>query len=528
MTTGEYDRLSGILREWDGRRRLQELLRYLPLGLAVELFLGLGAALLSRARPLLLRGELALLALAAALIAVSVTGLIIMARRRSPVDQARFADRRFNLRERMTAAVEIQSGQLAVDDAMATRQLGDALRAASAVDASRQLPLRLHLSDWLPALTGAILLAAALWLPNPQEAAVLEQRAVTAAVAEQSQALTELIDEIKAADTLTAEQQEALTQPLEEALTALSRPNLSREEAVAALSAAETEMRALSQKMDPTTLREALAAATMDRPGELAEALRAGQLDQAAAATSALAASLGDLDAGAQAALAEQLAATANALESVDAELAESLDRAAEALAAGDTGAAREALDEAAGQLANRAQTAEAAAQASATADRLGQARGEVAQGGAGEQPGGTGTGTGESSTSGDAGEGGTGQGGTSESGGSSTGTQKGGTGGPSPGGGHVESVFVPQRPDLEGEGEGVELDVQCLTSPETCGPLAGQSPSSLEGRPGGSLVPYDQVFGNYRDAAFEALSQGNIPIGLQNLVRDYFSALEP
>ena len=69
---------------------------------------------------------------------------------------------------------------------------------------------------------------------------------------------------------------------------------------------------------------------------------------------------------------------------------------------------------------------------------------------------------------------------------------------------------------------------MQCLTDPETCGPLAGQSPSSLEGRPGGSLVPYDQVFGNYRDAAFEALSQGNIPIGLQNLVRDYFSALEP
>ncbi len=524
MTTGEYDRLSGILREWDGRRRLQELLRYLPLGLAVGLFLGLSVALFSRARPLLLRGELALLTLAAALIAISVTGLIIMARRRSPVDQARFADRRFNLRERMTAAIEIQSGQLTVDGAMATRQLDDALRAASAVDANRELPLRSRLSDWLPAFAGAALLALALWLPNPQEAVVLEQRAVTAAVAEQSQALTELIDEIKAADTLTAEQQKALTQPLEEALTALSRPNLSREEAVAALSVAETEMRALSQEMDSASLREALAAAAMDRPGDLAEALRAGQLDQAAAATSALAASLGDLDAGAQAALAEQLAATANALESADAELVETLDRAAEALAAGDTGTAREALDEAAGQLANRAQAAEAAAQASATADRLSQARGEVAQSGAGEQPGGTG----ESSTSGDAGEGGTGQGGTSESSGSSTGTQTGGTGGPAPGGGHVESVFVPQRPDLEGEGEGVELDVQCLTDPETCGPLAGQSPSSLEGRPGGSLVPYDQVFGNYRDAAFEALPQGNIPIGLQNLVRDYFSALEP
>ncbi len=356
--TSEYNRLPAFLREWDGRRRLQELLRYLPLGLAVGLFLGLGAALLSRARPWLLRGELALLALAAALIAIAVTGLVVMARRRSPGDQARFADRQFGLRERMTAAVEIQSGQLTVDGAMATRQLNDALRAASAVDASRQLPLRLHLSDWLPALAGAILLAAALWLPNPQEAAVLEQRAVAAAVAEQSQTLTELIEEIKAADTLTSEQQEALTQPLEEALTALNQPNPSREEAVAALSAAETELRALSREMDPASLRDALAAAAMDQPGELAEMLRAGQPDQAAAAASDLAASLGDLDAAARAELAEQLTGAASALESADAELAETLDRAAEALAADDTEAAQEALDEAAGQLAERAQAA--------------------------------------------------------------------------------------------------------------------------------------------------------------------------
>ena len=524
----EYNRLPAFLREWDGRRRLQELLRYLPLGLAVGLFLGLGAALLSRARPWLLRGELALLTLAAALIVVAVTGLMVMARRRSPGDQARFADRQFGLRERMTAAVEIQSGQLTVDGAMATRQLNDALRAASAVDASRQLPLRLHLSDWLPALAGAILLAAALWLPNPQEAAVLEQRAVAAAVAEQSQTLTELIEEIKAADTLTSEQQEALTQPLEEALTALNQPNPSREEAVAALSAAETELRALSRKMDPASLRDTLAAAAMDQPGELAEMLRAGQPDQAAAAASDLAASLGDLDAAARAELAEQLTGAASALESADAELAETLDRAAEALAADDTEAAQEALDEAAGQLAERAQAADAAARAAGTADQLSQARGEVAQGGTGEQTGGAANGTGESSAGGQTGEGGAGQNGAGESGGASTGGQTSGTGGPAPGGGHVENVFVPQRPDLEGEGEDIELDVQCLTDPASCGPLTGQSPSSAEGRPGGSLVPYDQVFGNYRDAAFEALSQGNIPIGLQDLVRDYFSALEP
>ncbi len=521
MTVDEYGSLLAILREWDGRRRLQELLRYLPLGLAIGLCFGLAAALLSRARPLLTREELALLALAAALIAAAMTGFVLMARRRSPGEQARFADRQFRLRERMTTAVEIQAGELPVDELMAARQLGDALRAASQVDAKRQLPLRSRATDWLPPLLAGALLALALWLPNPQEAVLIEQRAAAAVVEAQSQALAELLEEIQAGDTLTPEQQDALTRPLEEALAVLQEPNLSREEAVAALSAAEAELRSLSEELDPTSLNEALAeaASELDAQSELAEALRSGQLGQSAAAVDALAESLGQTDAEARAALAEQLSAAANALEAADPELAGALEQAAEALAEGDVETAQSALEAAAGQLAERDQATAAAAEASSAADHLGQARGEVAQGGEGEQAGGEGEG---------AAQGGEGQSGTGESGSPLTGGQQGGAGGPSEGGGHVESVFVPQRPEIDVEGEDVELEVQCLSDPEACGPLAGQSPSDPGGQSGGSFVPYSQVFGDYRDAAFEALSEGNIPVGLQDLIRDYFSALEP
>lgn len=524
MTNGEFASLLSFLREWDGRRRLQELLRILPLGLAVGTFIGLGAALLSRARPLLARGELTVLALAAALVAVSVAGLVVMLRRRSPGEQARFADRQFGLRERMTAAVEIQSGLLPVDEAMAARQLRDALGAASTVDVSRQLPLQARRMDWLPPLVGISLLSLALWLPNPQETVLIEQREVAAVVEEQSQALAELIEEIQSDEALTDEQQAALTQPLEEALAALERPNLSREEAVAALSEAEAELRALNQELDPTSLNNALAEAanSLSESGEMAEAMRSGQPAEASSAARALAGSLGELDATAQAALAEELANAANALASTNAELADALDRAAESLAAGDVEAAQSALEEAADELAESGQAAAAAAQASNAAEQLGQARGEVAQGGTGEQPGGQGEG--QSATEGGAAQ----QGGTGESGSTSAGGQEGGVGGPSEGGGHVENVFVPQRPDLGAEGQDLELEVQCLSDPESCGPLAGQSPSSAESEPGGSLVPYDQVFGDYRDAAFEALSGGDIPVGLQDLIRDYFSALEP
>jgi hypothetical protein len=43
-----------------------------------------------------------------------------------------------------------------------------------------------------------------------------------------------------------------------------------------------------------------------------------------------------------------------------------------------------------------------------------------------------------------------------------------------------------------------------------------------------GSTVPYEQVFGDYQDAANEALQDDYIPLGLKGYIRDYFSSLEP
>jgi hypothetical protein len=40
--------------------------------------------------------------------------------------------------------------------------------------------------------------------------------------------------------------------------------------------------------------------------------------------------------------------------------------------------------------------------------------------------------------------------------------------------------------------------------------------------------VPYRDVFTRYRAAASRALESETIPLGLRDLVRDYFSSLEP
>ena len=411
---------------------------------------------------------------------------------------------------------------------------------------ARRLPLTSRPADWLPALAALLALGLALWLPNPQAALLAQRRAVAAAVGEQAAALAGLSEQIAADESLSPEQRDALQQPLEEALTTLEEPGVSQAEAVAALSQAETELRELGQTFDHAAVSASVAAAAdalsrSPAASELAGALQDAQASQAAQAAGELADALPQLDAAAQRKLAESLAGAAAALDPADAALAEQLDRAAEALTEGDTAAAQEALREAAQGLQAAAQEAAAAQQAAQTADQLGAARQSMASAGAPEsaaqaEAGGEQAGqAGESGQSGEAGQEGAGgqSGAAGQEGGAgeTTGSQGQGsaTGGLSAGGGHVENVFVPAPVDLSGQGQDVELEVQCLSDPAACGPPGEQLPTDPN-RPaaGGSVVPFDQVFGDYRDAAFEALPSSGIPPGLQGLVRDYFAALEP
>ncbi len=528
--SGDYDTLRRHLRRWDGRRRRQEFLRAMPWVLLAALLAAGLPALLARARPLLTRGDVALVAAGLLFVGLAGAAIFIWLRPRSLVEQARFSDRQFALRERATTAVEIHSGRLAVAADLAGRQLDDTLQAAAAVDPARELPLTSRPADWLPPLATLAGLLLLLWLPNPQEAALREQRAVSTTVAEQTAALSALSEEIAADETLTEAQREALQASLDEALAALSQPNLSREEAVAALSQAGGELRDLSRDFSEASAGAAAeamaeaAAALGDDPAtaELAEALAGGDQASAAAAAQALADSLSELSAEEQAALAERLAEAAKALSEGDAALAESLAEAAEALSQQDVAAAQAALGETAATLDERAQAETAADRAAAAAEQVAGAQQAVAGDQAGESTAGAGDPNGGAS-------GGDLQGGGSSGNAGSEGAGTTGQGGPAPGGGHVENVFVPPSAGLEGEGQSLELETQCLIDPANCGPVAGQSPADPDAPAGaGSPVPYDRVFGDYRDAAFEALSGGDIPLRLQSLVRDYFTALEP
>lgn len=542
----QFTQLTQYLHAWNGRRRLRRMLLWLPRGMLAGLLLAVFIAVVSRLRPFLTNQELAFLALVLLAAGGLVALIVLLAWQPSLLEQAHFADTQFHLRERASTAVEIHDGRLATTPLMARQQLADTVTAVTQVDAKSQMPLHPNRQDWLILLLGAALLLAAIFLPNPQEAVLREQRALKQSIEEQTAELETLSQEIQENPALTEAQKEEILQPVESAIEGLNNGDLTQTEAVAVLSEAEADLRELAASADNEALRQQLQTAgapLANNPNSqtLGQALQNGDLTQAGAAAAQLADDLSGLSAEEQAQLAQDLAETAASLQSTDPELAAQLAQAAQALQNGDTAVAQQALREAAATMQQRAQEIAAAQQANAAADSLNQSRQQVAQAGQtgsqqaqSGQPGqgeGQGEGSGQSEGQGQAAGEGQGQGSDSGQalgqGGDTGGSQTGSPGGSGPGGGHTENVFVPPLRDLSGEeGVQVELPAECIANPASCGGLLNETPTEFGAET--STVPYEQVFGDYRDAANQALQDEYIPLGLKGYVREYFTSLEP
>ena len=40
--------------------------------------------------------------------------------------------------------------------------------------------------------------------------------------------------------------------------------------------------------------------------------------------------------------------------------------------------------------------------------------------------------------------------------------------------------------------------------------------------------VPYNQVYNGYKDSAYQAVTNGNYPLNLQDVIKQYFTSLAP
>ncbi len=530
-----FKQLASQLHRWNGRRRWRDGLIWLPQALLAGLLLATVVAAAARLRPLLTNREVALVTLLLAVAGLFVGFIILLMQRHDLPHRARFADRQFNLQERTSTAVELYQNNITAPEGMVNEQLRDALTAVAAVNTKTALPLHLHWQDWGIIAAATALLAAAVIFPNPQNDILLQNRAVKESITEEISNLEALTEEIQENSALNDENKEALLDPVETALEGLGDGDLSQEGAVAVLSEAEADLRELGNDNSTDSLRQQLGNAGQplvdnENSQSLGEALQDGDLSTAAAETSQLADELTDMSVDELTQLAQDLAAAATALEDVDTELSQRLATAAAALQNGDIKEAQQSLREAAGTLQERSQETAVSKAAQNAAGQLGESRDDLAESdqqsqseqGDGNQPGqGQQPSQEQGNTQGEGqGEGnGQGQGSNSE--------QGNGQGGSNEGGGHAENVYVPDYADLSGvDGVEVELDADCLANPDDCGSLLNETPTEFTNERG--TVPYDQVFGDYRNAAYEALSDDYIPLGMKGYVRDYFSSLEP
>lgn len=490
-----------------------------------------------------------------------VVGLICgLVRRPTVYEAARYADRN-GLQERMLTALRFT----AVDSPMATIQRRDALYRMRREESRILQQIKVwRLPRWLVGCFGGyVLLAAALWwLPNPMAEIVLQQQQIEAALDTEQQRVAEMEQEIAQNDELSPEMKEALQEELE-ALREQLQASESVQDGLKAMAEAEDELDRLARQTTEDAqvlaqLRERLAA--RETTSDLAQALADGQASELADAVRQTEEAITQMTDEQRESLAAMLTETADEVSesggpSSAEKMAEALRNASDAIRSGEATQVRSSLQDVANQTLTASQSAQTSQDAIARVSRsiagskqaLVQTDGpgtsnenQVAQGGQGNgnhpgqgndvsgesgeqsEPGGTNGSGAESGPSGSAGGNGSGSGsGNTPSGSGSSGNSSGTGGGAGLGSGSRERVSVPTN-RLDGDGP-----EETVGGPLDEGQETVQSGGYGIGSPGVSR-PYSEVFGSYETAAREALERNDLPPQLQQLVKQYFSDLDP
>jgi len=524
-------------------------------GLAVALALNVAAWLF----PILTATPRLLLSIGLAALCALLAFMVTYLYPRPAMRIARLSDARMGLRARLATALEIEAGQLPVPGELVARQRADARQAAERANPREAFALRCAAASIarrqarIAALLAALLVVGFV-VPNPQEGRIARRQAEQEAIQRQVERLEEVRQSIAENERLSEADRDILLRELDDAIAELGSGELSREEALARLSAMEGRLQELLDQ-DVDARQRAMdeagrAAAQGESTQEIGQALSEEAYSAAAEALASLAQRLPQMSPEELEALAGRLEAMSGELRQVDPALAQALRDAAQALREGDVEAAQEALrragelTEAAGQQMAAQEAAEGALGqvqegrreiAQANPDGQGQGQGQQGQG-QGQQGQGQGQGQqGQGQGQGQQGQQGQGQGGQGTGSGAGSGDSPGGGEGPPQGpGGPIdpnapgeagETPYDPiYDPERLGDAEGPIVDVP---GEGEGGPATGET----EGGPresGEALVPYNEVYADYQAQAASALENSYIPRGLKDYVRAYFGAVDP
>jgi len=450
---------------------------------------------------------------------------------------ARNADRQLSLKERLTTAVELQTerssagGADGVGQKLAGLQLQDAIGHFRHVEPVEAFPIRISLKELNIALALAIVAIVLVVVPNSMQQTVRQREQVQRSIKQEAERLNKLAEQVAELNVENpSEELQHIEQALREAAHMLNQGSMNGEEALAALSALEQRLQAL-QGQGNGDLEEALSSlagslAQDPTTRQLGTSLARGDYKQAAEDLRRLAEQIDSLSPAERARLARSLRQAGQRASRANQGLAQSLSQSANALEQGNVTDSQNALGNTAGQIERAAGQLRAGNERERAMSQLQQSRSAVsrsvqqqqsqARGQPGSrQPGSRGSSSSESGEDGDS-QAGPGSNEGDPSAGDRPGGSSAGTGSNPRSEEIYDPAFASSRQERLNEG-------QPFTPTDSY-----DNPNPEDPYRNDAQVGYSQVYARYQDKAVQSLQNSYIPVGLKDLVKDYFSSLSP
>lgn len=522
-----------IVRKIRDRLHASIIINHMILGMAAALCLGIMIVIASRFIPIynVYLNILKLVGLAAG-------AAFLLSAFRAPKDtHAALRVDALGLKERTVTALELVGDQ----SAFAMLEKNDALEHLKSMDYRKRIPVRPSKKYMIICLILAAVLALAGFVPNPMAGRAEELHKIKARIAEQQKKADKLIQKVKNNPKLSEEQKKELETKLTELKKELKTAK-EEKEINKALGRAEKKLEYIKDKYAPgedlNKIAEALS--KNESTKALAEMIKKGDAKAFKENIKKMAEELKKLTPEQKQKLAEELKKLAQELKN-NPELAKAFSELAKKMASGELGdisgelsqldqsiselmenqSIRDAISELAKELGNANSGQNNGQQGQQGQDGSGhQGQGNQPGGngqqGQGIQPGGNGQGAGQGSGAGS----GTDMGNEDQKpippGSSGIGKKDGSLKKE----GEYEKIFTPQT--LGGEGETSNLSGQKGAGGTTDQVITDKSQTVR-----GSSVPYNQVVGQYRDKAMESMNASDIPPGMKDMVKEYFTSLE-
>ncbi|MGI6585494.1 MAG: hypothetical protein ACOX3L_06045 [Lutisporaceae bacterium] len=515
-----------IIRRIRDRLHAAFIINSIVLGLGFALCIGLGLAVAARFIPIYNVYLMIFKIVAAAVLAAFLYSAFKTPRN----DYAALRVDSLGLQERTVTALELIGSQSAI----AVLEKNDALMHLKGLDYKKKITLKPNKRYLLICFILAAALLLSGFIPNPMAKRAEELHSLKEKIAEQQKKADKLVERVKSNPKLSEEQKRELETKLLELKSELKSAE-DEKEIKKALGKTEKKLEYIKEKFatseDLKKIADVLSRNEMTKA--LADMIKNSDEKAFKESIRKIAEALRGLSAVEKQKLAEELSKLAQEIKS-NPELSRAFAGLAEKLASGELGDISRELDELSESISELMENESIRNAISELAKELGAANiSQRGQDGAGHQ--GQGNIPGNNGQQGQGNQpGGNGQG-SGRGGGAGSGTDMGNENqAPIPPAGsgiskkndsvkkdgEYEKIFTPQT--LGGDGETSNLSGNKGTGGNVEQVITDKSRTVR-----GTSVPYNQVVGQYKSRAMESLNTSDIPPGMKDMVREYFTSLE-